>query len=615
MTPFNLSELGSQLENVTQKYTGVSFAKKGLKIDTEVDAVDVVKAIRECPKLEYLDLEGNTLGPLAAKAVAEILEEKGSFLKCAQWKDMFTGRLKSEIPKAIEYLGSSLCIAGTRLVELDLSDNAFGPIGVTGLASFLTSNTCYTLRVLRLNNNGLGISGGNLLAKALSDCYDNSCKAGEPPLALKVFVAGRNRLENEGAKALAAVFKKLTSLEEVVMPQNGIYHEGIAAIAAGLSTNLGLKILNLNDNTVCVKGANALAKVLPNFKNLVQLNLGDCLLKTQGCIVLAEALAIEGNYPLLEEVDLSSNEVRPEAVERIAIAMADKDRLRSLQLYGNSFGKRGQSALVESLTHSRRLSALVLFDNDEDEDEDDDEDYEDDEEDEEDEDDEDDEKEEEVEEEEEENCDNVSEENYDDEEEKQDAIENGNKTPNNINLPKVTVQEFLKSPTFDKLLLLQGEIAQDFIDYAKELSKNADTSPEQKFTEELTSMIMKISSLCASGYVDVRIKAQIITDSLYATLCSYAKENNQISIWNNALLVNLGLIKSENKRSRKIDWDLDGCFKALEQVILKDYFLEDTRNTLKLFLDKSMENKKKVVDSYQDSKDSLRNILNRKQDT
>lgn len=51
----------------------------------------------------------------------------------------------------------------------------------------------------------MGITGGKLLASALTDCYNNSKK--DKPLALKVFIAGRNRLENEGAKALAEVFK------------------------------------------------------------------------------------------------------------------------------------------------------------------------------------------------------------------------------------------------------------------------------------------------------------------------------------------------------------------------------------------------------------------------
>lgn len=100
--------------------------------------------------------------------------------------------------------------AGAHLTELDLSDNAFGPIGVEGLAALLRSSSCYALEVLRLNNNGLGITGGKLLAAALTDCYKCSKEKGKP-LSLKVFIAGRNRLENEGARALAEVFK-VTSL-------------------------------------------------------------------------------------------------------------------------------------------------------------------------------------------------------------------------------------------------------------------------------------------------------------------------------------------------------------------------------------------------------------------
>lgn len=197
--------------------------------------------------------------------------------------------MKTEIPKALEYLGTALCVANSQLTELDLSDNAFGPIGIQGLANLLTSSPCYTLQELRLNNNGLGISGGKMLAKALKKCLENSSKEGKilqnimyyhisyipsinemyfitgVPLTLKVFIVGRNRLENEGAQALASVFEKLKTLEEVVMQQNGIYHIGIAAIAQGLSANPNLRVLNLNDNTIGLKGAKALAKVFTNF--------------------------------------------------------------------------------------------------------------------------------------------------------------------------------------------------------------------------------------------------------------------------------------------------------------------------------------------------------------
>ena len=52
--------------------------------------------------------------------------------------------------------------AGAQLVELDLSDNAFGPNGVEGIVDLLKSKTCYSLKELRLNNNGLGTTGGKV---------------------------------------------------------------------------------------------------------------------------------------------------------------------------------------------------------------------------------------------------------------------------------------------------------------------------------------------------------------------------------------------------------------------------------------------------------------------
>lgn len=77
------------------------------------------------------------------------------------------------------------------------------------------------LQEIKLNNCGLGIGGGTMLSQALLDCHADSVKAGTP-LALKVFIAGRNRLENKGAMALSRVFKAVQTLEHVAMPQNGV---------------------------------------------------------------------------------------------------------------------------------------------------------------------------------------------------------------------------------------------------------------------------------------------------------------------------------------------------------------------------------------------------------
>lgn len=60
------------------------------------------------------------------------------------------------------HLGNGIITAKANLVELDLSDNAFGPIGVEGLVGLFRSPSCFTLEILRLNNNGLGIAGGKV---------------------------------------------------------------------------------------------------------------------------------------------------------------------------------------------------------------------------------------------------------------------------------------------------------------------------------------------------------------------------------------------------------------------------------------------------------------------
>lgn len=56
--------------------------------------------------------------------------------------------------------------SSAKLVELDLSDNAFGPIGVEGIADLLRSASCFGLQELKLNNNGLGPNGGKVRSES-----------------------------------------------------------------------------------------------------------------------------------------------------------------------------------------------------------------------------------------------------------------------------------------------------------------------------------------------------------------------------------------------------------------------------------------------------------------
>ncbi|CAB1313049.1 unnamed protein product [Coregonus sp. 'balchen'] len=306
----------------------LSYKGQGLKLDNAESVKELVREIEEYQGLRALRLEGNTVGVEAAQAIAKSLECKDQLQSC-HWSDMFTGRLRSEIPTALRSLGSALMTAGARLRELDLSDNAFGPDGVKGIETLLKSSACHSLRELRLNNCGMGIGGGKILAAALTECHEQSSALGAP-LKLKVFIAGRNRLENEGATALALAFQLMGSLEEVHMPQNGINHAGVTALATAMQHNPQLRVLNLNDNTFTKRGALAMAQALRHLRTVQVINFGDCLVRSEGAIALSAVLR-EG-LPTLKELNVSFGEITEAAALVLAQAVQDKPHMEKLDL-------------------------------------------------------------------------------------------------------------------------------------------------------------------------------------------------------------------------------------------------------------------------------------------
>lgn len=247
--------------------------------------------------------------------------------------DIFTGRLISEIPQSL----SALCDAlkdHTSLLELDLSDNAFGGRCADSMTSFLRSNTHFS--TFKLNNNGLGPIGGNIIAEALL-ANAQACKAEGKPSSLRVVVCGRNRLENGSAPKWAEAFKAHGGLREVRMPQNGIRMEGIAALAQGLAANSQLESLDLQDNTATKTGTRSLVKVLSEWPELRSLNLSDCLLGSAGGIALATALSL-GSNKKLESLKLQYGELDGRTVELLAEAIAQHlPELTVLELNGNRF--------------------------------------------------------------------------------------------------------------------------------------------------------------------------------------------------------------------------------------------------------------------------------------
>uniref|UniRef100_T1IT55 Ran-GTPase activating protein 1 C-terminal domain-containing protein n=1 Tax=Strigamia maritima TaxID=126957 RepID=T1IT55_STRMM len=160
-------------------------------------------------------------------------------------------------------LFSASGLTNAKLTELDLSDNAFGPIGVKGIQNLITSPTCFQLQELRLNNNGLGITGGK------NGIY--GCR----PFGRSLHAAERN-LSRRYRSPHVLVFKKSKSSSD------------------------------LNDNTATKIGGRAIATAIYDLNKLRMINLGDCLLRCAGATSLAAA--ITKNHQELEDEGLDNGD-------------------------------------------------------------------------------------------------------------------------------------------------------------------------------------------------------------------------------------------------------------------------------------------------------------------
>lgn len=288
----------------------------------------------------------------------------------ANFADIFTGRLITEIPQAL----TAICDAlkdKTSLVEINLSDNAFGGRSVDPMVPFLTHNR--SLRILRLNNNGLGPAGGKVIADALLESAKLS-KAEGKKSNLKVVICGRNRLENGSAPYWADAFAAHGTLVEVRMIQNGIRMEGITALANGLAKCPDLECVDMQDNTFVVNGSSdgvtAWTNALRSWPNLHTLNLSDCGLSAEGEVpALIEALA-KGSSPKLHTLQLQNNNLEAASFRVLAGAISQcLSSVMTLELQWNEVEEDDENLENIALAMKQRRGKLYTVDEDEEEEE------------------------------------------------------------------------------------------------------------------------------------------------------------------------------------------------------------------------------------------------------
>ncbi len=220
----------------------------------------------------------------------------------------------------------------TSLVEINLSDNAFGGRSADPIVPFLTENR--TFQILKLTNNGLGPTGGTIIANALIESARRS-KAEGKSSNLKRVICGRNRLEDGSAPLFAKAFEEHGGLVEVCLPQNGIRTDGIATLAGGLAKCSGLEALDLQDNTAKGVGTRALAKALTSWPELRSLNLSECLLGANAGMALSHTLN-RGSNKKLETLKLELGELDHRSLSVLASAIRDHlSELTTLEINTN----------------------------------------------------------------------------------------------------------------------------------------------------------------------------------------------------------------------------------------------------------------------------------------
>ncbi|XP_077284242.1 uncharacterized protein LOC143909875 [Arctopsyche grandis] len=523
--------------------------RTSVAIDTDHDLEPLLAAIRECHNMEILELGGYSFGVDAAARLGELIGERGGTMKCAQWADIFVSRNKPEVPVALNSMISGILKSGAMLTVLNLSDNAFGALGLQSVVSYFKSPQAVHLQELYLNNNGLGISGAKVLSSALSS----------PPPNLRRLEIGRNRLENAGAIAVADILKKVSTLEQLSLPQNGIYFPGIEALAGALSKNKNLKLLNLNDNTVGPKGAKALLQILPYLKELRFVNLGDCLLKNQGAKLIFQALN-KPNLPELESLDLSFNEISAQSRVELETALLWRCDI-FIFLEGNRFSTSFKSSLNE------RANGELDFGKEGSDDEED--------------------------------VDDEEEEDDEDEDDDEDR-DVSQSTAEEDEIEKANISDLIKKNLLMKgttitPVVINSDVTLFLNNPNKETFSKLGTKPMDLLLKHL--QVITEDDVYADEIVQIIFKLFLVNQDpkeIYSKMKLWLDGNNcRLSLIANAFLVHLGFIKSETK-NKNLAGNTDASVNAFANAIKTPAFSQQLRNMI-LFVIKDRCAKEKKI--------------------
>lgn len=265
--------------------------------------------IRALPKLQWLGLASNLIGPDGARELAEELE---------------TNRVLE-----------GLVLGGNESEFHGARPNSIGADGLRAILEAVQKNPHPALTSLTLCNTALSAEAGRHLAAFL-----------EHDRMLQHLDLSSNPLSSEG---ICALLPQCARLRVLNIADTGCRGELIhSQLCAMLQRASGLVHLSLAQNPLETRPFRRISRALAACESLVSLNLECTSMDTEGVTVLADAL-LAAPVQSLTELDLSDNQLsQVEAAAALAHTLANSV-LQVLRLNRNALGDAGIREIADAL--------------------------------------------------------------------------------------------------------------------------------------------------------------------------------------------------------------------------------------------------------------------------
>jgi Ran GTPase-activating protein (RanGAP) involved in mRNA processing and transport len=300
--------------------------------------VPLAAALIRCRTLTCLELQSAESDPAAVRTLATVVQQSSS---------LTAFKLQGLRCDADSAAVLAAAIAQSRsLTDLQLRSYRAGDAVLGALAAALERSGC--IRTLDLSYSDFGAAGAAALARLLASdrCTITSLDVAE------------NKIQREGALALAEGLQANRSLTELNLGQNEMGEEGTAAVVSALRHNphICLRVLILAEGNINQRAAAALGETVQRSAALERLDVRNCSLTDETMATLAAGL---GHCHSLNHLDVSGNKFGAAGAAALGAAITTCPALTSLNVDCNSIGHAGLAALAPALAPLRSLDLRV----------------------------------------------------------------------------------------------------------------------------------------------------------------------------------------------------------------------------------------------------------------